>query len=138
VFFGVLFFETLDSFLVGASARLVMDEDHRIRAEPLNAVAVSRFFKTNLLKVTAALPKFQFHYFDYLLKRGKSLLPDYLVDDILEQVSDFVKTSEIDESPAEIHHEPTKATVKSDYEQRGVYGVSELAFIPYSTSEKIH
>jgi len=138
IFFGILFFETLDSFLVGASARLVMDDSKEITAEPLSPTPIIRIFKNSIVSMSQALPKYKYHYYKYLHEFGRVLLPDYIKDDNYKKISIFVEDNTSKFSGKYSEDEKPKNSVKDNLDKKGISGVSENAFTPFVTSEKIH
>lgn len=141
VFFGVVFFETTDSFLVGASARMVMEQTKEIVCEPILPLAVSRVFKSNISMISKALDKYKKLYFEYLKTKGKELLPDYVKGKVLEEVLDFIQNYKEPKVQAEQVEQAERGeanSVKDDFERKGIHGVSDNAFTPNITSEKIH
>jgi hypothetical protein len=136
VFFGIVFFETTDSFLVGASARLVMQDEGEIVCEPLHPMPIARIFKASFSMVTGPLPKYKYHYYLYLKTKGLSVLPDYMTGETLERVSDFIQANA--RVTKEDKKKPSVDTVKEELERKGVQGVSLDAFHPFILSEKIH
>jgi hypothetical protein len=136
VFFAIVFFELGDSFLVGAPARLVQESSKQIVAEPIGPMPVMRFFKSSITGTTKALAKYTYHYYKYLSIKGIKLLPTYLKDDILNQVSDFVQSFVNVDSIEPIVS--VVSSVKQSLEKEGIQGVSDKAFTPQFISEKIH
>jgi hypothetical protein len=136
-FFGVIFFETTDSFLVGANAKLVRDGNRKITAEPLSPMPVIRIFKSSTVNVSKALPEFQYHYYLYLRDRGVKLLPDYLVGDVFKQVLDFIQFYADEEHIQQTSH-TSKLPSELATEKKEVSGMSEFGFVPFLISEKIH
>jgi hypothetical protein len=135
VFFGIVLSETTDSFLVGASSRLIKEENQGISCEPMIPVAVARVMKGTLCMITEPVPKYKLCYFKYLVQKGQTLLPDYLNEGVLEKVSDFIQTFK-EESPAK--PVSTASAKNEDFERKGIPGMSEYAFTPSIASEKIH
>ncbi len=87
--------------------------------------------------MTKALPKYKFHYFTYLEEKGQALLPDYLTGSVLQQVLDFTQefgNPKVDEPELTA----SLANVKETLERQGIHGVTDNAFMPHITSEKIH
>jgi hypothetical protein len=137
VFFALVLSETNDSFLVGASSRLIRQDDGDIVCEPLIPVPVSRVMKTTLCMVTEPVQQYKYHYFQYLQEKGVKLLPDYLKEGVMEKVSDFIQTFSVGKPVAKATA-TSAPTVKEDFERRGIHGTSDYAFSPTITSEKIH
>ena len=134
VFFGIVLSETKDSFLVGASTRLIKDEDG-ITCEPMIPVPVARVLKGSFCMVTEPVPKYKLCYFKYLVGKGQKLLPDYLTEGVLEKVSDFIQTFK-EEAP--VAPRAVSSNQNEDFERKGIPGASEYAFTPTIASEKIH
>lgn len=129
VFVGILLQETEDSFLVGASAKLVIDNNRNITAKMLSAKPVMRFLKTSLKYLVEPTDLTLYHYFAFLQQFGYNQLPDYFTDaykEVIESVrasSAYNRLMDLSE-PAE-----TKPEIPGD---------SEFSFIPHTQSESIH
>lgn len=136
VFFGIVLSETSDSFLVGASSRLVQDPSKEISCEPMIPMPVARIFKSSLCMVTAPVLKYKYYYFKYLQQKGRKLLPDYLAGGVLEKVSDFIQT--FNEGDSEPNAVSSASKSNEGFERKRIPGASEHAFTPILTSEKIH
>lgn len=93
VFFGVLFSENADSFLVGAVARLGLMEDKSIQAHSITSQAVIRLMKSSVIFVTSP-DGYKYHYYKYLLEDGVGLLPDYMTDERISYLESEVDKAE--------------------------------------------
>ena len=125
-FIGILLLETIDSFLVSLPARLLIDEDGRTKAEPMSSETISRVFKTGLIRITEVLPRSRNSYYKYLLEYGKTYLPDYLTERMLDLMEDFMIEYEED-------------LIKSVAGIKNVPGASEHAFkVEHNKNTSIH
>lgn len=132
VFFGIPLLESEDSFLVGAAARLVMNQDGTVGYDPLVPTSVMRIFKNTLKISTAAVEKFKHYYFLYLKARGFTMLPSYFTEERKQTVLDFIQTYEFE------NNLDSTNTDQNVFESQGIHGASDNAFIALQNSEMIH
>lgn len=142
VAFGIIFLETEDSFLVGASAKLAMDEDRNISPLPLGPMSVMRIFKSTITMMSGPSPLYKYHYMKYLVSErgGKKLLPDFIKGLVLEELLEYTTKYEFENSV--VHGSATAKitpeTVAQGYARQGITGMSEEAFVPFKQSKKVH
>jgi hypothetical protein len=131
VFLAILLEETKDSFLVGAGARLIMTPEKQIIAEPLGSESVMRWMKSSLLYITGSQPKSRYYYYTFLLNNGRMYLPEYLTDNHISMITDFIKEYQLD-NPAHIYDNAQEKLIKE------TLGSNDKSFTPFITSKEIH
>lgn len=161
VFFGIVFFESTDSFLVGAPVRMVFN-NNKIEPDTIFPVNITRIFKSNVLAVTKPLDLVKYHYFLYIQTEGPKLLPDFVTKEKLEGISEYIKEyldkekgskakvlvdAEIEPATSPGVYNSTKAgsathpsvyqALKDMLDEQKIEGTSEFAFSPFHISEKI-
>ena len=128
VFVGLLIEETVDSFLVGAAAKLRMTKDRVVTAEEISVQPMIRVMKSSISYLVVPTDLTIYHYFAFLEEYGYNKLPDYFTKErkaFIESVrSDTNYKSPMDLSPHETAPEPPGESIHS--------------FVPHKQSESIH
>lgn len=136
--FALILEETDDSFLVGAGTKLVQNEDLTFTAMPISPIGVVRLFKTSVRFMSDVSSTYRHWYFRYLKAKsgGVKLLPDLIKDVVLEDIVAYTQESELERAPTPAPAAPEEnskvVTLADEYAQKGITGVSEHAFEPYS------
>ena len=130
-FFGIQFCETPDSFLVGASAQIVLDATGRPMVKSYIQLPVTRVMKSSISTLSKPNPKFSTFYYKYLLDNGPKLLPDYVTEDIIKQLQNAIEEIEIAKKElAEEDGSMPISNVKQELDDKGIVGASDFAFKP--------
>lgn len=139
-FFGIQFWETPDSFLVGASAQLVLDPEGRPTIKPYIQIPITRVLKNSISTISVPNPKFSSFYYKYLLENGPKLLPSYVTSDIIKQLETAIEDIEI--AKKEIAEEEgiiPNSNIKQELDSKGIIGASDFAFKPlFENKGNIH
>lgn len=134
VFLGILFGETKDSFLVGAPARLIMNVQKQVRAEPLSTESVIRWMKSSTLYMSNAQLHSRYYYYTFLRDGGTIDLPEYLNDKRLSEIDKFIEINK-----DEVERRPVGSVDSSAGKaEKEIPGSSDKSFRPLVVSEKIH
>lgn len=133
IIMGILLSETEDSFLVGASAKMMMTVDRRVSSEPITAQPVLRLLKSSVRYVVMPQELTAYHYYSFLETFGYKNLPEYFTEERRQYISS-------------IRNDPKyKPTITAkDLEddtagdEQGIPGAGKHAFYGPTVSERIH
>jgi hypothetical protein len=142
VAFGIILQETIDSFLVGAGSRLIMDEDKTISVLVLGPMGVIRIFKSGMNMMSAPTDMYKYHYYKFLSSEfgGVKILPSLIQGVVLEEILEYTRKYEAENLEEDRATAPkiVKKTLSEDYAAQGIAGVSDMAFNAYTQSKKAH
>jgi hypothetical protein len=132
VFQGILLAETDDSFLVGASVKLLLTETKTVTIEPVSSSGVIRVLKSSLNYVTQSSGKSKYYYYQYLFQHGNDYLPDYLTKEVMDEITDFINNFKFE------NNLDLPPNTKRRYQGLDIPGASEYSFASIKESREVH
>lgn len=86
---ALLLVETVDSYLIGAPARMIIEDSGELFCRPGAPMGVIRLHKSSCSLNSLIPHEYIVDYFEYVEENGHRLLPGFLTDDRIAQMSGF-------------------------------------------------